>query len=152
MALIYDYSDPAARPTSTPIGGQYLARNRLSLVARAFLAADLRSGAKVLTEPTLQQVASLARVNVTYVWHAERRAEKRWMIEAGFTPLVPAAPARTTGTGTGTGTALAVAYANDNDPGIRLADCIGIGDSELRHIATLVGPDRMLAAAVAVSS
>jgi hypothetical protein len=141
---MYDYSDPAARPASTLIGGQYLARNRLSLVARAFLAADLRSGAKVLTEPTLQQVATLARVNVSYCWWAERRKEKRWMIEAGFTPLVPATPARPTGT------ALAV-VANDNEPGIRLADCIGIGDSELRHIATLVGPDRMLAAAIAVS-
>jgi hypothetical protein len=148
---MYDYSESAARPASTTlIGGQYLARNRLSLVERAFLAADLRSGAAVLAEPTLQQAAALARVSLSSAGWAARRREKRWMIEAGFTPLVPAAPARAT-IATTTAVALAPTYANDNEPGIRLADCIGIGDNELRHIARLVGPDRMLAAARAVS-
>jgi hypothetical protein len=112
------------------------------------LAADLRSGAKVLSEPTRQQAAFLARVSASSVYWAEHRMGQRWLIEAGYVPLVPAIPAARIDS-----TALAIAppYANDNEPGIRLGDCIGIADAELRHIATIVGAERMLEAAAAVS-
>jgi hypothetical protein len=115
--------------------GRFLAHNRHKRVDRAFLAADLYFGAKRLAMPTLVQAATLAGVNRTYAfWATKPQAQRaRAEIEAGLMPLVPAAPARTNGNGT------AVSIMPD----------AGIDDTELMHIANLVGADRMLAAAIA---
>ena len=84
---------------SASIPGSYLAYNQLSLIERAFLAADLHLGAKRPTALTQQQSATLARVNRTYVHWAVKRQAERAEIERGLIPLVPAAPVRTNGTG-----------------------------------------------------
>jgi hypothetical protein len=116
------------------LSGRFLAHNRHSRVDRAFFAADLYFGAKRLTMPTLVQAALLAGVNRTYAfWATKPQAQRaRAEIEAGLVPLVPAA-ARTNGNGT-------------VQP---LVPDVGIDDAQLKHIATLVGVDRMLAAAIA---
>jgi len=75
---------------STPVSGRYLSHNKYDAIGRAFLAADLYTGAKVLVKPTLKQSALLARVNATYAWWAVRREPERATIEAGSVPLVPA--------------------------------------------------------------
>jgi hypothetical protein len=74
----------------------------------------------------------LARVNFTYVHYAVKRQAERAEIERGLIPLVPAGSARSNGNG-------AVPVVPD----------VGIDDAQLRHIAALVGSDRMLAAAIA---
>ena len=74
---------------STPVTGQYLAHTQKSLVERAFIGADLFTGAKHLTSPTLVQSSCLAKVNRTYVWWATRRQAERTEIEARRIPLVP---------------------------------------------------------------
>ncbi len=85
--------------------------------------------------PTLVQAAILAGVNRTYAfWATKPQAQRaRIEIEAGLVPLVPAAPARTNGNGT------VLPVVPDG----------GIDDAQLAHIASLVGVDRMLAAAIA---
>jgi hypothetical protein len=113
--------------------GHYLARNGESRVVRAFLAADLHSGSKRLAKPTRLQAAFLARVSPTYACWAEKRMEERWQIEAGLIPLVPATLTHTNGNGT------VQPVVPDG----------GIDDTQLAHIAALVGSDRMLAAAIA---
>jgi hypothetical protein len=115
--------------------GRFLAHNRRSRVDRAFFAADLYFGAKRLTMPTLVQAAILAGVNRTYAfWATKPQAQRaRAEIEAGLVPLVPAAPARVNGNGTALST----------------TPDFGIDDTQLMHIANLVGADRMLAAAIA---
>jgi len=132
MAPQYQLPEPGAMPVSS-LTGRFLAHNRRSRVDRAFLAADLYFGAKRLTMPTLVQAATLAGVNRTYAfWATKPQAQRpRAEIEAGLMPLVPAAPARTNGNGTA------------------VSIMPGIDDAELMHIANLVGPDRMLAAAIA---
>ena len=85
---------------SASIPGSYLAYNQLSLIERAFLAADLHLGAKRPTALTQQQSATLARVNRTYVHWAVKRQAERAEIERGLIPLVPAAPVRANGNGT----------------------------------------------------
>ena len=131
MAHHYQLRESVARPVPS-ITGRYLAHNGESRVARAFYAADLHSGTKQLTKPTMVQAAYLARVSTTYAWWAEKRMEERWQIEAGLIPLVPAAPVRTNG--------ITV------QP---VVPDVGIDDAQLVHIANLVGVDRMLAAAIA---
>ena len=133
MAPHYQLPESAAMPIIPTLTGHYLARNGESRVVRAFLAADLHSGTKRLAKPTRLQSAYLARISPTYVCWAEKRMDERWQIEAGLIPLVPAAAARTNGNGT-------------VQP---VAPDAGIDDAELRHIAHLDGPDRMLAAAIA---
>jgi hypothetical protein len=49
--------------STRPISGRFLAHNHLSLIKRAFMAADLISGVTCLTAPTQTQAAVLARVN-----------------------------------------------------------------------------------------
>jgi hypothetical protein len=88
MANFYQLMQPAAMRRST-LAGRFLAHNRRSRIERAFMAADLRAGAKTLVEPTLRQAAMLAGVNPTYAWWAARRIAERAEIEAGFVPLVP---------------------------------------------------------------
>src|SRR6516225_8257638 len=132
MAPKYHLPEPAATPAPS-LTGRFLAHNQGSRVVRAFLAADLHHGVKRLDKPTRLQSAFLARVNPTYALWAEKRMEERWQIEAGFIPLVPAAPVRTNGNGT-------------VHPVVSDA---GIDDAELMHIAHLVGADRWLAAAIA---
>jgi len=122
MASSYHLPEPTATPVSS-LTGRFLAHNQESRVVRAFFAANLHLGIKRLNMPTR-----------LHAWWAERRLEERKPIEAGFIPLVPAAPARTNGNG-------AV------QP---VVPDVGIDDAQLRHIATLVGVDRMLAAAIAV--
>jgi hypothetical protein len=85
---------------SASIPGSYLAYNQLSLIKRAFLAADLHLGAKHPTALTQLQSAMLARVNRTYVHWAVKRQAERAEIERGLFPLVPAAPVRANGNGT----------------------------------------------------
>jgi hypothetical protein len=72
--------------------GSFLAHNKFDRIARAFIAADLHSGARQLVHPTLTQAAALAGVNRTYAFWATRRLAERAAIEAGFVPLVPALP------------------------------------------------------------
>ena len=118
----------------TPIPGIYLARNHLSLIKRAFLAADLISGAKCLTAPTQKQAAGLARVNAFYVYWALKRASDRAEIERGHVPLIPShgeivAP-KTNGTTPTTAS--------------------GIDDAGLVQFVRSVGIDRVIHAAIAV--
>ena len=133
MAPHYHLPERAAMPVPS-LTGRFLAHNRHSRVDRAFFAADLFSGAKRLAMPTLVQAALLAGVNRTYAfWATKPQAQRaRAEIEAGLVPLVPAAPARTNGNGT------VPPVVPDG----------GIDDAQLMHIAHLVGPDRMLAAAI----
>jgi hypothetical protein len=133
MATPYQVPESAARPAPA-ISGNFLARNRYDVVAHAFYACDLFTGAKRLVKPTMLQAAHLARVNVTYAWWAHKRQAERAVIEAGKIPLVPPLLAKVNGT------PLAPPVVNT-----------GIDDAELMHIAHRVGPDRMLAAAIAVS-
>jgi hypothetical protein len=77
--------------------GRYLAHCRYDPVGRAFLAADLHSGALQLTRPTMVQAAQLARINVTYAWWAAKRQTERGAIKAGLMPLVPARHSVTSG-------------------------------------------------------
>jgi hypothetical protein len=56
---------------STPsLSGRYLAHNRIDLIARAFIAADLVSGAKCLVVPTLKQAAQIGGADRTYRWRS----------------------------------------------------------------------------------
>jgi hypothetical protein len=113
------------------LSGHYLARNRESPIVRAFIGADLHLGAKRPDKLTRLQSAYLARVSPTYVYWAEKRMDERAAIEAGSIPLVPPQLVRANG-------APLVPVLNT-----------GIDDTELMHIANLVGADRMLAAAIA---
>lgn len=74
------------------VSGSTLAHNRFDLVGKAFLAADLHRGVRILHKPTMVQSALLARVNRTYAFWADRRYEQRAEIEAGLLPLMPAKP------------------------------------------------------------
>ena len=134
MAPHYQLPELAAMPVPS-LTGRFLAHNRHSRVDRAFFAADLYFGAKRLTMPTLVQAALLAGVNRTYAfWATKPQAQHaRTEIEAGLVPLVPAGTARTNGNGT-------------VQP---VVPDVGIDDSQLTHIANLVGAERMLAAAIA---
>jgi hypothetical protein len=132
MAPHYTLPEPAARPVPS-LTGRFLAHNQESRVVRAFFAADLHLGVKRPDKLTMRQSADLARVNVTYAWWAEKRMDERFEIEAGLIPLVPAA-ART----------------NGNGNALPVVPDVGFDDAQLKHIATLVGVDRMLAAAIAV--
>jgi hypothetical protein len=118
---------------STPISGHFLAYNRHDRVAHAFYGADLVLSKTRLEKPTILQAAELCRVNPTYVHWAIKRQAERAEIEAGHMPLVPAAPVHADGNGNGTAS---------------VVPDVGIDDA-LKHIATLVGADRMLAAAIA---
>ena len=117
----------------TPIPGSYLARNHLSLIKRAFLAADLISGVKCLTAPTHTQAAALARVSCNYVHHAIRRQAERAEIERGHAPLIlprgEVVVPKTNGT-------------------TRTAN--GIDDAGLVQFVRSVGIDRVIHAAIAV--
>ena len=144
MANTYVDPGPSARTIST-LTGQFLARNRSTLAIRAFMAADLRSGRKVLAEPTRAQAGALARCSATAVYWAEQRQNQRLLIETGLVPLVPPAPVHRAN-----GTAIVPALAGGIDSGARLSDFIGLGDAELEVIANAVGPGRMIAAARSV--
>jgi|SRR6516164_2283513 hypothetical protein len=79
------------------VTGQYIARAQLSLVERAYAAADLHKGNVLLVQPTVLQSAALYRVNPTYVHCALKRPNDRKLVESGavpFTlPVVKALPA-----------------------------------------------------------
>ena len=72
--------------------GRWLAHNHLSLVERAFLAADLVIGKCQLVQPTVAQAARLARVSNTYAHWAIHRLGERGQITNGVIPLVPYLP------------------------------------------------------------
>jgi hypothetical protein len=89
MAQNYHLLEYDVNPT--PVTGRHLAHAHKSRIERAFMAADLFTGAKVLTEPTVVQAASLAGVNRTYAHWAVKRLNG--LRSAGFVPLMPhAAP------------------------------------------------------------
>jgi hypothetical protein len=69
--------------------GRWLAHNKLSLIERAFVAAELVTGECQLVQPTMTQAARLARVNVCYAHYAVQRQAERELIEHGACPLVP---------------------------------------------------------------
>jgi hypothetical protein len=73
---------------AAPITGRFFAHNRLSRVERAFLAADLVTGATRLAEPTVVQAAILAGVNRTSAGWAKQAANRPDIIR-GLLPLVP---------------------------------------------------------------
>jgi hypothetical protein len=115
-----------------PITGRFLAHNRKNRIERAFLAADLHTGAKGLVEPTVSQSALLTDVNRTYAWWAVKRQAERTQIEAGLVPLIPAS---------------SVAHAANGNNGLP-ALAIEIPDFELIEFVCSVGVDRVLDAAV----
>jgi hypothetical protein len=131
-----DYPEPPVKTVTDVVSGRYLAHTHATPVERAFMAADLFMGTRELVLPTMTQAAALARVNVTYAWHALKRRGERAAIEAGHIPLVPA---RTTPKKTNGG-ALSVPLVPEID------------DALLVGIARTVGTDRMLAAACAVEA
>ena len=73
------------------VTGQWCAHAKLSLAARAYLAADLHTGKAQLISPTVVQSARLARVNPTYVHWAIKRPNDRLLVESGAVPIVPPA-------------------------------------------------------------
>jgi hypothetical protein len=129
------YHLPGLGVNSAPISGRYLAHNQQALVVRAFFAADLLSGAKQLTNPTLVQSAWLARVNRAYAYWAEKRMAERAEIEAGLIPLVPAP---------------LVPKANGNASPMSIT--VQIPDCDLFDFVRTVGVNRVLEAAVAVEA
>jgi hypothetical protein len=80
------------------ITGRFLAHNRHDRVGRAFMAADLFTGATRLVKPTVTQAAFLADVNCAYAHWAIKRQAERAAIEAGLIPLVSAAASKANGT------------------------------------------------------
>jgi hypothetical protein len=90
-AFNYQLPDPTTTVAS-PVTGAYLAHNHLSMIGRAFLAADLKRGALHIVDPTLTLCASAARVNYTYAFWATQRQAERSQILAGVIPLVPRQP------------------------------------------------------------
>jgi hypothetical protein len=73
------------------ITGQWCAHAKLSLAARAYLAADLHTGKAQLISPTVVQSARLARVNPTYVHWAVKRPNDRLLVTSGAVPIMPPA-------------------------------------------------------------
>ena len=73
------------------VTGQWCAHAKLSLAARAYLAAHLHTGKAQLISPTVVQSARLARVNPTYVHWAIKRPNDRLLVESGAVPIVPPA-------------------------------------------------------------
>jgi hypothetical protein len=71
------------------VGGRFLAHCCLTRIERAFLAADLHTGAAQLVTPTIVQSAMLARVNRTYAGWAVKQMPLRTDIISGSLPLVP---------------------------------------------------------------
>ena len=115
--------------------GRYLAHNRLSLVEKAFIGADLVTGDQVLVNPTQLQAAMLARVNPTYVfWALQEEAQfNRHRIEAGKIPLMPSRGHKHNGS-----SPESVTHA--------LPAPTAFTDSELVELAHHVGAERWLAA------
>jgi hypothetical protein len=107
-----------------------LAHTRKSRVERAFLAADLHTGAKVLVAPTIVQSALLVGVNRTDAHCAAKRQRERSLIEQGLIPLMPSPH-------------LAL-ETNGNLP----MSTIDIPDAELVNFVRSVGVNRVLDAAV----
>ena len=133
MARHYQLPGSAATPVPT-LCGRFLAHNQKSRVVRAFYAADLHRGAKLLTKPTMLQAAFIARVSPAYAWAAEKRMAERNEIEGGYVPLVPPS----------------VSKANGN---MLPASITGhLADSEVIAFVRSVGIDRVLEAAVAVEA
>jgi hypothetical protein len=115
---------------SVPVHGRYLAHNQYDRVGRAFLAADLVTGVTHLVEPTVTQAAALAGCSRAYAHAAIKRLDERQAIESGYVPLVPAGNvSKKTNGGLGE-----------------------IDDFALAQIAHTVGPDRMVAAAIAAEA
>ena len=133
MAPHYQLPESAATPIPA-LSGRFLAFNRKSRVVRAFLAADLHSGAKRLVKPTMVQSAFLAGVNRAYAhWAANRQAE-RSEIEAGLIPLVPPSVSKLNGT-------------------LLPASITGfVSDSDVVDFVRSVGINRVLEAAVTVEA
>ena len=133
MARHYQLPESAATPIPA-LSGRFLAFNRKSRVVRAFLAADLHSGAKRLVKPTMVQSAFLAGVNRAYAHWAAKRLAERAEIEAGLIPLVPPS----------------VSGAN----GAMLPASITgyFADSDVVDFVRSVGVNRVLEAAVAVEA
>jgi hypothetical protein len=125
-----DYSIDLAlvKPLQIPIGGQTLIRRKWNYAERAFVGADLVRGDKVLIDPTHDQAAMLARCKVSAVRWALKREPYREDIIAGLRPLVPPTVRKAAPTPIGS-----------NSP----TDCY------LAELASLVGPDRWLEAALA---
>ncbi|UPK32840.1 hypothetical protein IVB18_31945 [Bradyrhizobium sp. 186] len=114
---------------SIPVTGNFLAHSQRSPIGRAFIGADLVTGAQQLVKPTVVQAAFLAGTNRAYVYWAIRRQPERAEIEAGAIPLVPP-------------------KAN----GASSLVPAEVPDFQLVDLARRVGPDRMLAAAVAAEA
>jgi hypothetical protein len=127
MASTYHLHGPAA------ITGRYLSHNGESRVVRAFLAADLHSGAKQLVKPTMLQSAFLAGVNRTYAHWATKRQAERFEIEAGLVPLVPPPVSKANGS-------------------MLPMSITGMPDAELIDFVKSIGINRVLNAACAVEA
>ena len=64
---------------SKVITGRNIAHSRRTSVQRALLVADLLAGRAVLKQPTAQQLASIARVSIPYIWAAQQIAFDPWL-------------------------------------------------------------------------
>ena len=71
------------------VTGSYIAHAQLTLVERAYQAADLHAGRSLLIQPTFVQCARLWHVSQTYVHWAVKRPNDRLLVETGVVPLVP---------------------------------------------------------------
>ena len=71
------------------VTGQYIARAQLTLIERAYEAADMYDGLSRLIQPTKLQCATLWHVNPTYVAWAIKRPADRALVESAAVPLVP---------------------------------------------------------------
>ena len=112
--------NPTLIVSSTLIPGSYLARNKLGLIERAFIAADLHLGA-----------LSLFPIVRDHVYWAVKRYAERADIERGLVPLIPPQGEPATPKTNGTTTS-------------------GIDDSSLVQLVRSVGIDRVIHAAIAV--
>jgi hypothetical protein len=133
----FNYQLPGSTTTvASPVTGAYLAHNHLSLIGRAFLAADLHRGALHIVDPLLTQCARVCGVNYTYAHAATKRQAERADILSGVVPLVPRMPI--------------VKPTN----GMALPASITglIRDSDLIDLVRKVGPDRILDIAAAVEA
>ena len=133
MLDTYHLPEPTTMPV--PISGRFLAHNRHSRIVRAFIAADLHSGALRLAKPTFVQAALLAGVNRAYAHWAIKRQAERAEIEAGLIPLVPASP---------------VSKANGNMLPMSITG--QMPDCDVIELVRSIGVNRVLEAAVAVEA
>jgi hypothetical protein len=119
---------------SRPLAGKYLAHTKLAPCVRALLAGDLATGKAHLVEPTIKQVALLARVSNAYAAAGRdvvcSQPHKRSAVEHGECSLLAAANRKSS-----VGERLAKAWAKANA-------------EERTEFIRLIGPDAVFSATI----